>query len=102
MNITNVGNHGGIERGGDRPQRAQHKRDGAGVLPVRDEAQISESSRATANAVEGFAEKARNDDGDRSDVVAAALARLQSGELDSDKTYRETAKRLLDSKFTSA
>ena len=34
----------------DRPQRAQHKRDGAGVLPVRDEAQISESSRASRAA----------------------------------------------------
>ncbi len=102
MNITNVGNNGGIERGGDRPQRTQHKRDGADVSPVRDEARISESSRATANAVEGLAEKARKHDGDRDEVVAAALQRLQSGALDSDSTYRETARRMLDSRFSSA
>lgn len=101
MDIRNVGNNGGIERSGDRPQRTQHKRDSAGGFPVRDEAQISESSRATANAVEGYAEKARQGDGDRDEIVAAALARLKRGELDSPAAYRETARRMLDGKFQS-
>lgn len=101
MDVRKVGNNGGVERNGDRPQRAQHKRQGADVSPVRDEAQISQSSRATANAVEAMTEKARKGDGDREEIVAAALQRLQSGELSGEAAFRETARRLLDSKFSS-
>lgn len=101
MDIRNVGNHGGIERSGDRPQRTQQKRQAADAPSFRDEAQISENSRATANAVEGLAEKARNGDGDRSEIVAAALERLQSGALDDVSVHRATAQRLLDAKFLS-
>ncbi len=102
MDIRNVGNNGAVERGDSRAQRPQPKRDGAAVSPVRDEAQISAGSRATADAVEGFAERARRDDADRADVVTKALQRLMNGELDGEAVHRATAARLLDAKFLSA
>jgi hypothetical protein len=52
-------------------------------------------------AVEALAERARGDDGDREALVANALRRLMSGELDSVESLEGAARRLRDSRFNS-
>lgn len=101
MDIRNVTNHGAVERGGDRGPRTKQVRDGAVLIPVRDEARISAGSRAAATAVDSLAERARRDDGDREAIVAQALEKLQSGALDDAGTYRATAQRLLAQNFVA-
>ena len=77
-------------------------RQGGGVQFVaKDEAKIRASSRKTAAAIENLVQRARQDGGDRADVVAAALQKLQSGALDQESVYGATAQQLLDAKFGS-
>jgi hypothetical protein len=99
MDIRNVANHGPIERGSDRTGGAQQKREPTVLIPMRDEARISAGSRAVAGAVEGLAERARNADGDREAMVAAAIERLRSGALDSADAWRSSAERMLGQGF---
>jgi hypothetical protein len=102
MQIRNLGNPSNVQRADDRSQRSTEK---AVVLvpqaPV-DSATISNASRSTAAAVENLAERARNAGGDRSEVVAAAKAKLASGALSSGATLQATAQKLLDARFLTA
>jgi hypothetical protein len=104
MDIRNVTNHGNVERANDRTKRADAQR--TVVIPSvgRDEASISATGRETAAAVESLAERSRNGGGgrDRDQMVARALEKLISGELDSTDAIGVTAQRMLDAKFLSA
>ncbi|MCA8941458.1 MAG: hypothetical protein KDB80_02765 [Planctomycetes bacterium] len=60
-----------------------------------DVAHISDASRETFDAVEALSDKARGHEGDRADVVAAAKARLEAGELDGAAVYEAVARKLL-------
>ena len=106
MDIRNVGRNTNpkIERSNaDRASRPDAKRDDLGsVAANRDDARISETGRETAAAIEGLAKRAQQDGGDREELVAAALKKLQSGELDSQATLADTARRLADRGFLSA
>ena len=105
MDIRNVGSQqNNVDRTGERANRAKLEREQA-KLPaaaVRDDARISDTGRETAAAVEALAEKARGGDQEREEVVAAAVAKLVSGELDSPQVIGETAGRLFDSGFRGA
>lgn len=99
MDIRNVSNKANVERSTDRNRRAEGKRAEAAPAVVRDEASISQSGRATASAVEALAERARGDDGDRAVLVANAMRKLMSGEIDSAESIEGAARRLRDSRF---
>ena len=101
MDIRNIGGKGSVERSGDRPKRAETRRDDEPSV-VRDEAKISAGSRATAAAVEGHAERARKDDAERGTKIAAAMKKLMNGELNEHAVTAETAQRVVDSKFLTA
>jgi hypothetical protein len=98
MDIRNVANHGKVERSSDRTKKSELP---TVVIPsaTRDQASISTDGRATAASVEGFAERARAGGRDRDEVVAGALRKLASGELDGAAALDSTARRLLDAKF---
>jgi hypothetical protein len=102
MDIRNVTNHANVERSNDRTKRAEAQR--TVIIPSvgRDEASISSAGRETAAAVEGLAERARRGDRDRDQVVARAMQKLISGELDGSDAIGATAQRLLDARFLSA
>ncbi|MBL8756531.1 MAG: hypothetical protein JNK15_24770 [Planctomycetes bacterium] len=103
MDIRNVTNHGNVERANDRTKRAESQR--TVIIPSvgRDEASISAAGRETAAAVESLAERSRNGGGrDREQLVARALEKLMSGELDGSDAIGVTAQRMLDAKFLSA
>jgi len=103
MDIRNVANNGGIENGSSRAKRADQKQ--AVLIPTpppRDEAKISSTSRETAAAIENLAERVRNLPSERSEIVAAAIAKLKSGELDGEAALAGTAKQMLAAKFLSA
>ena len=105
MDIRNVGSQpGNVDRTSERGNRAKLDREQAKApaAAVRDDARISDTGRETAAAVEALAEKARGDGDNREQVVTAAVAKLVSGELDSETVLRETAGRLLDSGFRGA
>lgn len=101
MDIRNVANQGNVERAGDRTKKSDAR---VVLIPsvARDEASISAAGRDTAAAIEGLAERARQSDRNREQVVANAMRRLLGGELDSAGTLGATAQRLLDAKFLSA
>lgn len=101
MDIRNVGSKSSVDRASDRSKRTEAKRDDAAPTVRRDEASISSTSRDTAAAVEGLAERARRDDADREGLVTAAMRRLMNGELDGAEALQGTAKRLLDGKFST-
>lgn len=100
MDIRNVANHGKVERSSDRTKKSELP---TVVIPsaTRDQASISTDGRATAAAIEGLAERARSGGRDRDGVVAEALRKLTSGELDGAATTAATARRVLDAKFLS-
>jgi hypothetical protein len=103
MNIQDIGKSGNVDRTGDRTSKATPRNDV--LVPFvpkgKDEATISATGRQAAAAIENLSNRARGNDGDRDDIVAAALARLQSGALDRPEVYGTTAQKLLDSKFVS-
>ena len=102
MDIRNVSNQGNVERTSDRGKRSEGKRtEAAPVLLPRDEANISQSGRAVAAAVETLADRARRGDGGRDALVANALRKLMSGELDSSESIAGAARQLRDSGFRS-
>lgn len=102
MDIRNVDQNGGIETGNRRAKRADAKPVLIPTPPPRDEATISPASRETAAAIENLAERARNVPSERSEIVAAAIAKLKSGALDSEASFAGTAKQMLAAKFLSA
>ena len=99
MDIRNVGSQGSVERAGDRSKKADTPRDVVIPAAPRDSAQISSAGRASAASVEGLAERARTAGGDRQDVVAAALKKLMSGELDRPEAIEAAARAMLDRGF---
>ncbi len=101
MNIHDIGKSGNVDRSGDRTTKAAVRHDVLVPFVAKDEAKISASSRKTAAAIENLVQRARQDGGDRADVVAAALQKLQSGALDQESVYGATAQQLLDAKFVS-
>lgn len=101
MDIRNIGQTGNVERGGDRPKRAEATRDYVIPSVQRDEARISASSRETAAAIDGLTARARENDGDRAAKVAAARQKLLGGELDTPAVHAETGKQLLAANFLS-
>lgn len=101
MDIRNVGSKSSVDRASDRSKRTEAKRDDAAPAVRRDEARISSTSRDTAAAVEGLAERARRDDTDREALVTAAMRKLMNGELDGAEALQGTAQRLLDGKFST-
>lgn len=102
MQIRNVGNQNSVTRTDDRSQRSTEKPVVLVPQAPIDSATISSASRATAAAVENLAERARSAGGDRSEVVAAAKAKLASGALSSGATLQATAQKLLDARFLTA
>jgi hypothetical protein len=101
MNIHDIGKSGNVDRTGDRTHKPGARHDVLVPFVAKDEAKISASSRKTAAAVENLSERARQDGSERAEIVAAALARLQSGALDQESVYGATAQKLLDAKFVS-
>jgi hypothetical protein len=101
MDIRNVSNQGNVDRSSDRSKRAEGKRAETAPNVVRDEANISQGGRATAAAVDALAERARGDGSDRQALVANALRKLTSGELDGEESIEGAARRLRDSRFNS-
>lgn len=100
MNIRNVSNSGGVERGGDRPIRADGKRErSAATSSTGDKAAISSDGREARASFEANVDAARAEDGDRAGVVSRALQKLMNGELDTDEVYRGSAARLLATDF---
>ncbi len=100
MNIRNVSNNGGVERGGDRPLRADGKRDrSATSATTGDSAAISSGGREAKAAFDASVEAARGKGDDRVTVVARAVEKLISGDLDSEVVLRDTASRMLAAEF---
>ena len=100
MNIGQVGNNGGVDRGADRSARTDGKRgDPSKATGADDKAAISTDGRDAAAAFEAHVASANADEPDRQDEVARAMRRLNGGELDSQEVWRETAARLLASDF---
>lgn len=99
MDIRNIGSNGPVERSGDRLKRTESRRAGDASPVTRDEATISAGSRETAAAVQGLAERSKQDDAGREVKVAAAMKKLMNGELNERAVHAATAERLLDAKF---
>lgn len=104
MNIPNLTNQGSVGQTHDRAG-ARVRAEKAVVIPApdrghgQDRATISESGRDTFAAIEGLAERARRQGGDRGEIVAAALARLANGELSDPAVFAATAQRIADAGF---
>ena len=64
-----------------------------------DHATISASGRDTLAAVEGLAERARHQGSERREIVAAARARLESGQLQSPDVLDATARAIVDGDY---
>jgi len=100
MNIPNISNNGSVERGGDRPLRADGKRDrSASTAASGDRAAISADALGAKAAFEANVDAARGAGDDRSSMVARAMEKLISGGLDSEVAMRDTASRMLAADF---
>lgn len=100
MNIRNVSNNGGVERGGDRPLRADGKRDrSAATTATGDRAAISADGREAKASFDANVEAARSAGDDRAAMVARAMEKLMSGGLDTEAAMRDTASRMLSAEF---
>ena len=99
MQIRTVGNQNNVKRTDDRAKRSDEKAVVLVPQAPRDLATISDAGRDAAAAVANLAERARNSGGDRTDVVAAAKAKLVGGQLGSPATLSATAQKLLDANF---
>ena len=101
MNIHDLGKTGNVDRASDRAKKPGARADVLVPFVPRDEAQISASGRGTAAVIEELSERARKG-GDREQIVARAMARLLSGELDDSQVHAATAQKLLDARFLGA
>jgi hypothetical protein len=100
MNIPNISNNGNVERGWDRPLRADGKRDrSASTAASGDRAAISADAFGAKAAFEANVDAARGAGDDRSAMVARAMEKLISGDLDSEVAMRDTASRMLAAEF---
>ncbi len=94
MEIGNIQGKGGL----DRPDRTQPPQPGSAADPAgvpQDSAQISSAGRDASATVEALSERARQQDAESEERIAAAEARLESGQLDTPQTFRAVAERLL-------
>ena len=74
MNIRNVSNNGGVERGGDRPLRADGKRDRSATSAASgDSAAISSGGREAKASFDANVEAARGAGDERATAVARAV-----------------------------
>lgn len=64
-----------------------------------DHAEISNGGRDTLAAVEGLAERARNQGSERHEIVAAAKARFEAGTLATPDAIANAARAILDNGF---
>lgn len=101
MDIRNIGNHGQIDRTGERGTRSEPKTVVLTPFVAKDDAQISSTARKTAAKVDQLAQTARGEAGDRDAIVEAARQKLLSGELDTPEVFAATAQRLTDNGFLS-
>lgn len=101
MDIPNIGNHGQVDRTGERGQRSEPKTVVLTPFVAKDDAQISSAGRATAAKVDQLAKNARGQVGDRDGLVEAARQKLLSGELDTNEVYEATANNLASRGFLS-
>lgn len=101
MQINNLGNQN-VKRADDRSKRSEEKPVVLVPQAPRDSATISEAGRDAAAALGNLAERARNAGGDRSEIVAAARAKLVGGQLGSPAVLGATAQKLLEANFLSA
>jgi hypothetical protein len=99
MHIGNVKGNGGIERGGERTVRLQPQEARDAGRVQQDVAAISAGGQRAASAAERLAQRAKAEDPARAQLVEAARARLQSGELDDRAVLHATAQKVLDSAF---
>ncbi len=100
MNIGNVSNNGGVDRGAERTARVDGKRGAvARTGDAGDKASISADGRGAAASFAANVAAAQAEPTDRDDRVAKAMKRLVGGELDSAAIYRDTAERLLGQGF---
>lgn len=101
MNIRDLGNTGPVDRTSRQASKAPSSRDYVIPAVARDDAQISASSRETAAAVAGLADRATVAGGDRRALVEAARQKLQSGQLDTPAAWAAAAAKLAESGFAS-
>ena len=100
MNIGNVGSKGGVDRGGDLPPRADSVRnDASRAAGPADRAAISADGRDAAASLEARVAAVASGHTERADLVARAMQRLMSGELDRPETLRATAEQLAAAEF---
>ena len=99
MDIRNIGNHGQVDRAGERGQRAVAKSVVLTPFVAKDDAQISSAGREQAAKVDELARSARGQAGDRSVLVEAARQKLLLGELDTKEVLATTAQKLLERGF---
>lgn len=99
MQIRNVGNQGNVKRTDDRGKRTEEKPVVLVPQAPRDSATISDAGRDAAAVVANLAERARNSGGDRTEIVAAAKAKLVGGQLGSQAVLGATAQKLLEADF---
>ncbi|MBL8723968.1 MAG: hypothetical protein JNK49_07975 [Planctomycetes bacterium] len=101
MDIRDLGKTGPVAPSGPRPNQAAPPRNYVIPSVGRDEARISASSRETAAAVTGLAERAAQSGSDRRALVEAARQKLVSGQLDTPAAFTAAAAKLADSGFAS-
>lgn len=96
MNIGNVSNNGGVDRGAERSARADGKR-GQAVKAVTtgDNASISSDGQKAAAAFEAKVAAAVAEPTERDERVVRAIQRLSGGELDKPAVMQETAAAML-------
>jgi len=102
MDIGHITGSGGVNRPGSHSERiasdaaARGKTDRSSKST--DSAAISETGRSTLEAVDAFTERARAGE-DRTEIVAQAKARLESGALSSTEAFEGAARGLLRGGF---
>jgi len=99
MNIGNVSNNGGVDRGAERGARVDGKRSSAARAAADDGAEISQDGREAAAAFDARVAAAIAEPVERDDRVARAMQRLLGGELDREPALRDAAERMLGQDF---
>ena len=99
MDIRNVAENSSVERASDRPVRTAKAREVLIPTNPRDGVRIGARSRAAAAAFAKLVQRSRAGDRARQDLVAEAIRKLKNGDLDSEVTVSETARRVQDARF---
>ncbi|MCR9244281.1 MAG: hypothetical protein NXI31_04565 [bacterium] len=101
MDIRNIADKGTVDRVSDHSERQKTVvlQPQPRVARDADHATISASGRDTLAAVEGLAERARQQGSERSELVEAARQKLVDGSLGTPEAIEQTARTLLESDF---